>query len=175
MSTSPTIRPIRPSMGTTPRHRTCPGSKASNAGTKTRNQQPPKALARGDCTLRERNHRAPISEATIGSRNAPIPKPCSRMSEKNAPTMPTQLRAEREPVSTEALFREGSSGEYETSARKRRSAETHNKNPTSSLSRRLLLGLRTRDKNFMKAYVASLPGTNYSSTFNAVYARANRL
>ena len=35
---------------------------------------------------------------------------------------------------------EGSSGEYEASARKRRSAETHNRNPTSSFSRRLPVG-----------------------------------
>jgi hypothetical protein len=77
-----------------------------------------------------------------GSRNAPIPNPCNTKSEMRAPTTPIQLRAARDPVSTEALFNEGSSGEYEANARKRRSAETHNKNPTSSLSRRLLVGAK---------------------------------
>lgn len=71
--------------------------------------------------------------------------------------MPIQLRAACEPVSTEALFSEGSRGEYEASARKRRSAETHNRNPTSSLSRRLLVGTKMRAKNVMWASsVASL-------------------
>src|SRR5271169_6660234 len=59
-----------------------------------------------------------------------------------APTTPIQLRATWVPVSTEALFSEGSSGEYEASARKRRSAETHNRNPISSLSRRLPVGTK---------------------------------
>src|SRR5579864_9483286 len=86
-----------------------------------------------------------------GSRNAPTPKNCSRRSEAKAPTIPIQLRAACDPVSTEALLKEGSSGEYEASARKRRSAETPNKNPTSSLSRRLLVGLKTRDRSFIGA------------------------
>ena len=59
-----------------------------------------------------------------------------------APTTPIQLRAAREPVSTDALFSDGSSGEYEANARKRRSAETHNRKPISSLSRRLLVGAK---------------------------------
>src|ERR1700692_63862 len=59
-----------------------------------------------------------------------------------APTTPIQLRATCVPVRTEALFSEGSSGEYEASARKRRSAETHNRNPVSSLSRRLAVGTK---------------------------------
>ncbi len=63
--------------------------------------------------------------------------------------MPIQLRAARDPVSTEALLSEGSSGEYEASARKRRSAETHNRNPTSSLRRRLLVGSKIVEKNFI--------------------------
>ena len=67
----------------------------------------------------------------------------------NAPTMPIQLRATREPVSTDALLSDGSSGEYDASARKRRSAETHNRKPSSSLSRRLFVGLKIRAMNFI--------------------------
>ena len=63
--------------------------------------------------------------------------------------MPIQLRAAREPVRTEALLNDGSSGEYEASARRRRSAETHNKKPISSLSRRLLVGAKMREIYFM--------------------------
>src|SRR5581483_1112648 len=63
--------------------------------------------------------------------------------------MPIQFLAMRDPVSTEALFSDGSSGEYEASARKRRSAETHNKNPSSSFSRRLFVGLKTRSTTFI--------------------------
>src|SRR5262249_62283735 len=90
--------------------------------------------------------RIPSTAAKPGTRNAPIPKNCRDTSATIAPTMPTQLRAARAPVSTEALLNDGSSGEYEASARKRRSAETHNKNPTSSLSRRLVLGTKMRNR-----------------------------
>src|SRR5438270_3998019 len=76
----------------------------------------------------------------IGSKNAPMPKNCNVKSETRAPTTPIQLRAARVPVSTEALFSEGSSGEYDASARKRRSAEIHNRKPISSFSRRLPVG-----------------------------------
>jgi hypothetical protein len=63
-----------------------------------------------------------------------------------APTTPIQLRAAREPVRTEALFNDGSSGEYEASARKRRRAEMHKRKPTNSLSRRLLVGAKICEK-----------------------------
>src|SRR5581483_9811516 len=63
--------------------------------------------------------------------------------------MPIQFLAMRDPVSTEALFSDGSSGEYDASARKRRSAETHSKNPSSSFSRRLFVGLNSRAMNFI--------------------------
>src|ERR1700683_3448613 len=89
----------------------------------------------------------------IGSRNAPMPKNCSMRSEMSAPTTPIQLRAARAPVSTEALFSEGSSGEYDASARKRRSAETHNRNPTSSFSRRLPVGANMLARKRMWAVV----------------------
>ena len=61
--------------------------------------------------------------------------------------MPIQLRAACDPVRMEALFSDGSSGEYDASARKRRSAETHNRNPTSSFSRRFLVGVKIFEKN----------------------------
>src|SRR5271168_3545570 len=77
-----------------------------------------------------------------GSKKAPIPKNCSVKSEMSAPTTPIQLRATWVPVSTEALLSEGSSGEYEASARKRRSAETPSRKPISSLSRRLPVGTK---------------------------------
>src|ERR1035438_4963855 len=63
--------------------------------------------------------------------------------------MPIQLRAACDPVRIEALLSDGSSGEYEASARKRRSAETHNRNPTSSFRRRFLVGRKIFDKNVM--------------------------
>src|SRR5271155_2562381 len=81
-----------------------------------------------------------------------MPKNCSAMSEISAPTTPIQLRATWVPVSTEALFSEGSSGEYEASARKRRSAETQSRKPISSFSRRLLVGTKTDERKFMMAY-----------------------
>jgi hypothetical protein len=63
--------------------------------------------------------------------------------------MPIQLRAAWDPVRTEALFSDGSSGEYDASARKRRSAETHSRNPISSLSRRFLPGAKILERNVM--------------------------
>src|ERR1019366_6796103 len=63
--------------------------------------------------------------------------------------MPIQFLAACDPVSTEALLSDGSSGEYDASARKRRSAETHNKNPTSSFRRRFLVGEKIFEKIVM--------------------------
>src|SRR6202795_1014545 len=77
-----------------------------------------------------------------------------------APTTPIQLRATCVPVRTEALLNEGSSGEYDASARKRRSAETHNRNPISSLSRRLPVGTKMLARR--RIYGPSLHGTQNS-------------
>src|ERR1700690_45503 len=125
---------------------------ASRAGTKTISQAPPTNLAIGEIIFLDRNQRVPRAIRKTGHRNAPTPKPCSMTSETSAPMIPSQLRASREPVSTEAVLSEGSSGEYEASARKRRSAETHNRNPISSLSRRLLVGAKIRAKYFMGVF-----------------------
>src|ERR1700758_5106038 len=63
--------------------------------------------------------------------------------------MPIQFRAACEPVKTEALLNEGSSGEYEASARNRRRAETPHRNPTSSFNRRFLVGSKIFERNVM--------------------------
>src|SRR5690349_8711662 len=65
--------------------------------------------------------------------------------------MPTQFCVGFHAGRLEAVFIEGSDGEYEASARKRRSAETNNRNPISSLSRRFLVGVNAAETNFMKA------------------------
>ena len=111
----------------------------------------PTHLANGYCTLRERNQRMPNTATSPGSKKAPIPKNCNRTSEAIAPTIPIQLRAARVSVSTEALFSDGSSGEYETTARKRRSAQTQRTNPISSFSRRLPVGRKTLERRLMLA------------------------
>src|SRR5438270_5123144 len=149
MRTSPTIRPSKPSMAMTYNQRICPGKSASSAGKKTASQIAPKDLAIGETIFRERNQRTPSPVAKTGMRNAPIPKNWSIKSKTKAPTTPIQVRAARESVKIEALFSEGSSGEYEANARKRRRAETHNRNPISSLSRRLLVGAKIREKYFI--------------------------
>ena len=70
-----------------------------------------------------------------------MPKPCNiKESPAVAPTRPIQLRAARDPVSTDALLNDGSSGEYEASARNSSSPETHSRNPINSFSRRLFVG-----------------------------------
>src|SRR2546428_10013714 len=195
MRASPTILPNSPSIGITPIQRRCPGKRPSNAGTNTTSQIPPSDLATGDMTLRERNQRVPSTAAKTGSRYAPMPKNCSIRSETMAPTNPIQLRAAREPVSTDALLNDGSSGEYEASARKRRSAETHSRNPISSLSRRLLVGAKIRDKyvigrNWHRAQTTPLPpvpalrqsqtimprtGQPYNQGFEGQYPVSSRL
>src|ERR1700724_1529392 len=142
MRKSPTILPKRPSIGIAFIQRKCPGNRASKAGTKIINHKPPRTLAMGEGILRERNQRMPSTPEKMGRRNAPIPNPCSTRSEIMAPTTPIQLRAACEPVSTDALLNDGSSGEYDAKARKRRRAEMHNRKPTSSLSRRLLVGAK---------------------------------
>src|SRR5581483_8060462 len=143
------MRPINPSIGIAPCQRVGPGNSDSSAGMKTSSHRHPSVLAMGETTLRERNQRAPSIAGNTGSRKAPMPKPWNMRSEIIAPTTPIQLRAARVEVSTEALLSDGSSGEYDASARKRRSAETHNRKPISSLSRRLLVGAKIRDRYFM--------------------------
>src|ERR1700692_2732770 len=86
-----------------------------------------------------------------------MPKNCRARSEITAPTTPIQLRATWVPVRTEALLNDGSSGEYDASARKRRSAETHNRNPISSFSRRLPVGTNMLARR--RIYGPSLHGT----------------
>src|SRR5712691_9790471 len=90
--------------------------------------------------LDRRRRRIPAGDLPVDARRTLVN--CSVMSAVNAPTTPIQLRAACEPVSAEALFHDGSSGEYEASARKRRSAETHIRNPISSLSRRFPVGTK---------------------------------
>src|SRR5262250_4005491 len=153
MMKSPKTLPNRPSRGM-PNQRTCPGRSARSAGQNISSQVPPNSLARGETTLWERNQRIPIPKANRGSRKALMPRNCHSKSEPYAPAIPIQLRVTREPVNTEALLKEGSKGEYDASARKRRSAETHNKNPSSSFSRRLFVGLKIRATNFIEAWDA---------------------
>jgi hypothetical protein len=129
-------------MGMTFNQRICPGKSASSAGTNITSHTAPSNFASGDCTLMERNQRVPSTAGKITSKNAPMPRNCNSASAVYAPTMPIQLRAACEAVRTEALFHEGSRGEYEPNARNRRSAETHIRNPISSLSRRFPVGTK---------------------------------
>src|SRR2546430_14837387 len=138
-------------MGIKPIQRACPGKSASSAGTKISSQIPPSDFAMGDMTRRERNQRIPNPMANTGIRNAPMPQNCSIKSAMTAPTKPIQFRAACEPVSAEALLNDGSSGEYEASARKRRRAETQKRNPISSLSRRLLFWVQILAIDFIDA------------------------
>ncbi len=125
------------------------GHKSQQRGNKQ--QQP-------DCSQRFCHRRYDLARAeparsqaprNTGTRNAPMPKPCNIRSETIAPTRPIQFRAAREPVRTEALLNEGSSGEYEASARKSSRAETQSRNPISSLSRRLFVGANICEKYFI--------------------------
>ena len=172
MRKSPTILPKRPSIGMAFIQRKWPGNSASKAGTKIISHRPPRTLAMGDPTLRERNQRMPSTAEKMGIRNAPIPNPCSTRSETMAPTTPIQLRAAREPVSTEALLKDGSSGEYDAKARKRRRAEMHNRKPTSSLSRRLLVGAKICERYLIGVFG---PAQEDTPADCQIYARALRL
>src|SRR5437763_13818292 len=91
------------------------------------------------------------------------PKPWRKMSATVEPTRPIQFR---EPCDgpKPAVFSEGSRGEYETRARKRRPAQTNSKKPTSSLSRRLSVGVKTRARNFMRRTVVRQSTVNYEGT-----------
>src|SRR5579872_780615 len=173
MRKSPTILPKRPSIGIAFIQRKWPGKSARRAGTKMISHSPPRTLAIGEVTLRERNQRMPSTAKKMGSRNAPTPKPCRTRSEMSAPTTPIQLRAARAPVNTEALLNEGSRGEYEAKARKRRSAKIHKRKPISSLSRRLLVGAKICLRYLMGEFY--LRQERHSRLSCQIYARALRL
>src|ERR1035438_7431485 len=82
---------------------------------------------------RERNHRSEYSTRKVGIRNPATPKSWSPRSLTMAPTTPIQLCAGLEAGGVAAVFRDGSSGEYDTSARTRRTAKTSIRKPISSL------------------------------------------
>src|ERR1035438_8536708 len=100
---------------------------------------------------RERNHRSEYSTRKVGIRNTATPKSWSPRSLTMAPTTPIQLCAGLEAGGVAAVFRDGSSGEYDTSARTRRTAKTSIRKPISSLSRRLAVGINARDRTVMLA------------------------
>jgi len=143
------IRPTSPSMGIAPHSSgKCPGKIASSAGTNMSSQIPPRVFAIGVCTGGSKPTRAEHTEED-GQQKRSDAQECRMTSERYAPKMPIQLRAACDPVRMDALLSEGSSGEYEANARKRRSAETHNRNPTSSFRRRFLVG----EKAFERCHV----------------------
>src|SRR5664280_3077788 len=101
---------------------------------------------------RERNHRSEYSTRKTGTRNTATPKSCSAKSLRMAPNTPIQLCAGLEAGGVDAVFNEGSSGEYDTSARTRRAAKTNTRKPISSLSRRLAVGVKAREAIVMWAF-----------------------
>src|ERR1035441_4156818 len=101
---------------------------------------------------RERNHRSEYSTRKTGIRNTATPNTCSARSLTMAPTTPIQLCAGLEAGGVDAVFSDGSSGEYDTSARTRRAAKTNTRKPISSLSRRLAVGVKAREAIVMWAF-----------------------
>src|SRR5271165_3701941 len=101
---------------------------------------------------RERNQRSAESSRKIGIRKTATPNTCNARSLTMAPKTPIQLCAGRPAGGFDAVFSEGSSGEYETRARTRRTAKTKTRKPISSLSRRLAVGVKVRAMMFILAY-----------------------
>src|SRR5271165_2766900 len=101
---------------------------------------------------RERNQRSAESSRKIGIRKTATPNTCNARSLTMAPKTPIQLCAGRPAGGFDAVFSEGSSGEYETSARTRRTAKTKTRKPISSLSRRLAVGVNVRATMFILTY-----------------------
>src|ERR1019366_9447522 len=100
---------------------------------------------------RERNHRSEYSTRKSGIRNTATPNSCSARSLTVAPTTPIQLWAGLEAGGVDAVFSEGSSGEYDTRARTRRAAVTHSREPISSLRRRVAGGIKAPETIVMGA------------------------
>src|SRR5271165_1465160 len=101
---------------------------------------------------RERNQRSAESSRKIGIRKTATPNTCNARSLTMAPKTPIQLCAGRPAGGFDAVFSEGSSGEYETRARTRRTAKTKTRKPISSLSRRLAVGVNVRATMFILTY-----------------------
>src|SRR6266568_262065 len=74
-----------------------------------------------------------------------------RRNEDQQPDSPERLCDRRHDSARAEPSHSQPDSEYGASARKRRSAETHNRNPISSLSRRLLVGAKIREMAFMCA------------------------
>src|SRR5690348_15147968 len=98
---------------------------------------------------RDRNHRSEYKTRKSGTKKAEIPNTCKVRSLMTAPNGPIQLCDGRPAGGVAAVFNEGSSGEYDTSARVRRTAKTNTKKPISSLSRRFGVGVNARASTVM--------------------------
>src|SRR5215469_11341038 len=149
MSASATMRPSRPSEGIAPIQRTGQGSRPMKPARKVTSAAAPIVFAYGEVMGRERSQLSEYIARNAGSRKAATPKSCSVRSATNAPTTPIQLCADLPPVGLAAVLSDGSSGEYETSARTRRTAKTKSRKPISSLSRRLPVGVNGRTENML--------------------------
>src|SRR5450631_3161337 len=141
---SATIRPNNPSAGKAPFHRKLHGSSPISAALDTNSTRTPTNLIYGELTGRERNQRTAYRTRNAGTRKAETPSSCKATSLPMAPKIPTQLCAGWPATGVVAVFLDGSSGEYDTSARTRKAAEISSRKPTSSLSRRFDVGVNTR-------------------------------
>src|SRR2546421_709713 len=146
MSMSAATRPCSPSIGMACSQRRCPGNSPKNAETKSRSKLLPRVFSSGEITARDLNQRTPRLEKMTGKTKTEIPKNCNSRSLDMAPASPIQLLVVCEGNADEAVFSDGSSGEYEASARKRSAEKTSRRKPISSLSRRFFVGVKTRVK-----------------------------
>ena len=105
------------------------GQQSNQPGDERQQRAGAQRFAQGELMGRERNQCSENIARNVGTRNAVTPNSCSIRSEINAPTTPIQLCAGRPATGLAAVFSEGSSGEYEMSARTRRIAEDKNQKP----------------------------------------------
>src|SRR5438105_6212453 len=112
------MRPSNPSIGKACSQRQCQGSSPSSAEVNVNSAKAPNIFGKGEFTGCDFHQRMPSIANVTGHRKTAIPKTCSSKSLENAPAMPIQLCGGRSEGLRPAVFSEGSSGEYEASARK---------------------------------------------------------
>src|SRR5438270_12945182 len=118
MRKSPTMRPNSPSIGNAWIQRQCQGSNPSSAEVNVSSAKAPNIFGTGEFTGCDFHQRMPSIANVTGHKKTAMPKACNNKSPENAPAMPIQLCGACIEGLRPAVFSEGSSGEYEASARK---------------------------------------------------------
>src|SRR5712672_2206085 len=138
--------PSIPPAGSAPRT-SGKGTSANSGGSDSSNNPYPKSMAFCDSTCLLRNHFSPSQNTASGNRNAAYPSAWNMRSALYAPTGPITLCGGASLAVLAETLNDASAGQYVNNAAAIKTASVRHKNPISSLSRLLPVGVRKRTRS----------------------------